>query len=187
MFGVVLACTGGAVEPVTPAPPPVTAPVVVKEATKTPETEVVAPVDVAEPTKAEGPAPVVVKEPPTVAVAVEPSKELDVEARLVEANSAPACGGIHANVVMRYEIIKVIAGGYPDMALYAAHSCPEMGATQCKGLPGERIKKFRNGEVHRLQLKQGRISGALFDKFKADSSAPRYRVRCASLVPPPTP
>lgn len=115
----------------------------------------------------------------------EPSKQLEVEAELVEARSAPHCGKNKNVVVMRYAVKRVIAGAYDERDLYVAHMCPEMGLAQCSG-KGERVRHFRAGEVHRLSLARGTGSGALVDKFKDGDAGelPRYRARCGALVAP---
>lgn len=161
------------------------------QATAPPPVEAPAAVRAPEPAKANEPEPeeanaaaeasaaAVASEP---VVTAEPSKELEVEARLLERPGAPACGVIHAVVVMRYEVVRVVAGEYPNREIFVAHSCPEMGSTRCKELPGERIKKFRVGDVHHLRGAQRRGDGALFDEFKKQDSSPRYRASCANVV-----
>ncbi|MCY1058665.1 hypothetical protein [Nannocystis sp. SCPEA4] len=116
----------------------------------------------------------------------EPSGQLEVEAELVEARSAPHCGKSKYVVVMRYAVKRVLAGTYDERDLYVAHMCPELGLPQCRGGKGERVRHFRAGEVHRLSLARGTGSGAIVDKFK-DGDAdelPRYRARCGALVAP---
>lgn len=164
------ACSAGpAAAPTVKTEQPADAPV---KADKAPE-------PVEPPVKAAEPTPV----PATPAPAVPPSQELEVEARLVERPGAVACGALHAVVVMRYEVVRVVAGDYPHRELLVAHSCPEMGSTQCKELPGERIERFQVGDTHHLRGSQKRGSGALIDKF-ADRYLPRYRASCANLVTP---
>jgi hypothetical protein len=110
------------------------------------------------------------------------SSALTVEAELVEARSAPHCGTKKWVVVMRYKVRRVIEGNYVESDLYVAHQCPEMGLDLCKGdTSGARVRSFRAGEVHRMQLKLGRGSGSLTDKFAA-RELPRYRSKCGSLV-----
>lgn len=119
--------------------------------------------------------------PEGVVAGAEPSPKLEVEARLVETNSAPHCGVVHSVVVMRYEVVRVISGSYPAKELYVAHSCPEMSSTSCEGQAGPRIRGFRAGEMHHLELKRGKGSGAVVDKFK-DKTLPRYRAQCGNMI-----
>lgn len=161
------ACPGGPTAALTNVQPVKTEPAPVKAVEPPPEPA--APVKAVEAT------------PEPATPAVEPSQELEVEARLVERPGAVACGALHAVVVMRYEVVRVVAGGYPHKELLVAHSCPEMGSTRCKELPGERIKRFHIGDTHHLRGSQKRGSGALIDKF-ADRSLPRYRASCANVV-----
>lgn len=176
-FAIVLlsACGGPAVAP-TNVLPVKTEPV--KLAEPAPEMAEPTPEPLEPPVKAE-PTPV----PATPAPAAPPSQELEVEARLVERPGAVACGALHAVVVMRYEVVRVTAGDYPHRELLVAHSCPEMGSTMCKELPGERIKRFHVGDTHHLRGSQKRGSGARIDKFAA-LELPRYRASCANLVTP---
>ncbi|WAS89857.1 hypothetical protein [Nannocystis punicea] len=117
--------------------------------------------------------------------ASEPSTELTVIARLVERHSAPGCGVLHIKLVMRYEILEVVEGTYTGRDLYVAHSCPEMGADRCRDVPGQAVRGFRNGDVHRMRV-QRRRWGSYMDLF-ADKQLPRYYARCANLVPPESP
>lgn len=117
---------------------------------------------------------------------VEPSRELEVVARLVEPKSTAGCGVLHIVVVMRYEIIDVVEGTYGERELYAAHSCPEMGMGRCRDLAGKGVRRFKAGDVHHLRLDQRSRGGALFDFF-SDKTLPRYRVTCGNLVPPESP
>ncbi|WP_434419871.1 hypothetical protein [Nannocystis pusilla] len=107
-------------------------------------------------------------------------------ARLVEPKSTAGCGVLHIVVVMRYEVIEVIDGTYGERELYAAHSCPEMGAGRCPDVPGKGVRRFKAGDVHHLRLDQRSRGGVLFDLF-SDKRLPRYRATCASLVPPESP
>ncbi|HEY8378423.1 MAG TPA: hypothetical protein VIK91_18125 [Nannocystis sp.] len=134
-----------------------------------PEDDGVAPLDV-DPIDDDAPAP-------------EPSATLEVEATLVEVGTASHCGIAKWVVVMRYEVRRVIAGTYTARDLYVAHACPEMGLSRCRGGAGERIARFRAGDVHRLQLRRGTGGGAVVDKFE-DRALPRYRSRCGEMVAP---
>ena len=163
------ACPGGPTAALTNVQPVKTEPAPVKAVE--PPVKAEPPPEPAAPVKAVEATP----EPAT------PSQELEVEARLVERPGAVACGALHAVVVMRYEVVRVVAGGYPHKELLVAHSCPEMGSTRCKELAGERIKRFHVGDTHHLRGSQKRGSGALIDKF-ADRSLPRYRASCANVV-----
>jgi hypothetical protein len=113
---------------------------------------------------------------------VEASAELEVEATLVEARSAPHCGKSRFAVVMRYAVRRVIAGAYDERELYVAQECPELGLGSCRG--GAGVRHFRAGDVHRLNLVQGTDGGSVLDKFAAGASGelPRYRARCGESV-----
>lgn len=124
--------------------------------------------------------------PAEPAPAAEPSRKLEVVARLVEPKSTAGCGIFHFVVVMRYEIIEVIEGTYGERELYAAHSCPEMGAARCRDAPGKGVRRFKAGDVHHMRLDQRSRGGLLLDLF-TDKRLPRYRATCASLVPPESP
>jgi hypothetical protein len=119
--------------------------------------------------------------PDAVAKSAAPSAKLEVEAELVEARSAPHCGVAKWVVVMRYKVRQVIAGTYAASDLYVAHMCPEMGLPRCPRATGERVKHFRAGEVHRLQLARGAGDGSIVDKFEAREFT-RYRSRCGESL-----
>lgn len=182
----VFGCSGAASPEVRPAA--VTEevkPVAVTEAAKpVAVTEAARPVAVQEEAK-----PVAVEARPEeglpegVVAGAEPSKKLEVEARLVAPQGAPHCGVMHFVVVMRYEVVRVLAGSYPGKDLYVAHSCPELRASPCKGQPGEPVKRWETGALHRMRLKLGRGSGSLVDKF-TDKQPPRYRSQCVNVLPP---
>ncbi|MDC0718781.1 hypothetical protein [Nannocystis bainbridge] len=112
----------------------------------------------------------------------EPSRQLEVEAQLVEARSAAACGKNNVAVVMRYAVKRVLAGNYDERDLYVALQCPEMGLSPCRGGKGARVRAIRAGDVHRLQLVQGTGSGMIVDRFTggAGGELPRYRARCGA-------
>jgi hypothetical protein len=169
-----VACAGGA----APQPAAIAeAPVVVAPVTS------VEPAPIAEARPAEASVADVAAGPSADAEsAAEPSERVTVRARLVESNHAPHCGGVHFVVVMRYAVEKVVAGRFAGTELYVAHSCPEMGLTGCEGQAGPRVAEFREGEVHRLELRRGAGSGAVVDRF-ADSEAPRWRSGCGNVVP----
>jgi len=116
----------------------------------------------------------------------ESSAQLEIEAELVEARSAPHCGKNMFVVVMRYAVKRVIAGEYDERELFVAHQCPEMGLSLCRGSEGERVRHFRAGEVHRLTLARGAGSGKVVDKFTdgAGGELPRYRARCGAVAAP---
>ncbi|WP_096332235.1 hypothetical protein [Nannocystis exedens] len=115
----------------------------------------------------------------------EPSSQLEVEAELVEARSTPHCGHDKFVVVMRYAVKRVLAGSYGERDLYVALQCPELGLSPCRDGKGARVRSFRAGDVHRLQLVQGTGSGKLVDKFNDGPGAelPRYRARCGAAGP----
>ncbi|MCY1069328.1 hypothetical protein OV090_31595 [Nannocystis sp. RBIL2] len=92
---------------------------------------------------------------------------------------------MHVKLVMRYEVLEVIEGTYAEQDLYVAHSCPEMGADRCRKLPGEALRRFKAGDVHRMRVHQPRW-GSYVDVF-TDKRLPRYYARCANLVPPESP
>lgn len=152
--------------PATPVPEPVVAEPVVPE-----HVEPVAPVEPVTP----GPAQPV--------AAAEPSRDLEVVARLVEPRSAPHCGYFKFFVVMRYEVVRVVAGTYDATDLYVAHSCPELAPTRCRDV-GEQVREYVAGDVHHLRLRRGKGDGTLVDKF-TDKTLQRYRSQCTSLVPAP--
>ncbi|MCY1007181.1 hypothetical protein OV079_16785 [Nannocystis pusilla] len=106
-------------------------------------------------------------------------------ARLVDRKSAPGCGDLHIKLVMRYEVLEVIEGTYTERDLYVAHSCPEMGADPCRKLPGEGLRRFKAGDVHRMRVHRPRW-GSYLDLY-ADKRLPRYYARCANLVSPEAP
>ncbi|MFY0532740.1 hypothetical protein [Nannocystis pusilla] len=112
----------------------------------------------------------------------EPSRQLEVEAELVEARNAAHCGDNKVSVVMRYAVKRVLTGSYDERDLFVAHQCPEMGLPTCREGKGARVRAFRVGEVHRLQLVQGTGGGKVVDKFNDGASAelPRYRSRCGA-------
>jgi hypothetical protein len=112
----------------------------------------------------------------------EPSSRLEVEAELVEARSAAHCGKNKFMVVMRYAVRRVLAGSYDERDLFVAHQCPEHGLPACPDGKGARVRSFRAGDVHRLQLVQGAGSGKIVDKFADGPGAelPRYHARCGA-------
>ena len=112
----------------------------------------------------------------------EPSRQLEVEAELVEARNAAHCGDDKVVVVMRYAVKRVLAGSYDERDLFVAHHCPEMGLPTCREGKGAGVRKFRVGDVHRLQLVQGTGGGKVVDKFNdgANAELPRYRSRCGA-------
>lgn len=118
--------------------------------------------------------------PSTSATPSEPSRDLEVVARLVEPRSASHCGYFHWVVVMRYEVVRVVSGEYTSRDLFVAHSCPELLPTRCRDV-GEQVRAYPAGDVHHLRLRRGEGDGTLVDKF-TDKSLPRYRSRCTSLV-----
>jgi hypothetical protein len=158
-------------EPTPPAPSPADAPA--PDPAPAPAAGPATPAPVT-PAHAAAPAP----------TAGEPSRELEVLARLVEPNQASHCGVVRWVVVMRYEVVRVLAGTYDRSVLYVAHSCPELTMTPCRDHPGDRIDRHVAGDLHRLRLLRGRGDGALVDKF-ADPDVPRYRSRCGSREPAP--
>ena len=135
---------------------------------------------------AEPPVPASPSADPIATPAVEPSRKLEVVARLVEPKHTAGCGVLHMVVVMRYEIIDVLEGTYGERELYAAHSCPEMGTDRCRDVAGKAVAKFKAGDVHHLRLDQRSRGGSLIDLF-TDKHLPRYRVTCGNLVPRESP
>ncbi|MDC0672491.1 hypothetical protein [Nannocystis radixulma] len=136
------------------------------------------------------PAPASAPADPTPAPAVEPSRELEVVARLLEPNRATDCVGMHTrplDVVMRYEIIQVVQGTYSAREVYAGHRCPRGGTVACEGVAGEAVKKFMAGDVHHLRLDQNLERRGWRVDLRTDKHLRRYHVACGNLVPPESP
>lgn len=79
--------------------------------------------------------------------------DLVVIARLVEVPSPPpGCGTQYFASVMRYEVVRVLAGRYPSRVLFAAHGCMEMSRREYGGPHAGSLTHFTVGDLHRLEL-----------------------------------
>lgn len=107
-------------------------------------------------------------------------KTFTVDARLVDRGKrASHCGILHAVVVMKLEVVKVIDGRSDADTLYVYVSCPEMWMV---GKP----RRFELGTVYRWTLDtriERRTAGTKLDAF-TEVKAPRYRLQRLVLPPP---
>ena len=85
----------------------------------------------------------------------------------------PPCGRGRFVVMMRYRVIQVVAGAYPEPELWVAQACPDFGA-------GKDGKPFQVGSTYRLTLVPDR------DKYPA-TPRPRFIARKIEPAPPPAP
>jgi hypothetical protein len=65
---------------------------------------------------------------------------------------APDCGTMHVAVPMRYAVVSVERGSYPDPWIIVVHGCPEMTRQMYGGADGGDLVSFRPGDLHRLEL-----------------------------------